>query len=146
VLDTGVTLDALSGSGTVTIGSFGDLTGSFSLVQSGTSRTVSWTDLAAHLAAGGATLTVTSTSGSFTVDAGAVVGSAPGALSLSGIPGVSVSGEPFVLTVDTSSPGHEVYSVTGTGTLDLGTTGSLTATFSAVKDGAQLTLTVSSAT
>ena len=131
---------AFRAAGTLSLGTLGQLTGTFTVVGSGTSMTITAEGVSASLAAGPASFNLAGGAGLLTVATAGTTGSVSGAVSLTGVPGLEASGT-LALTVNTAA---STFSLGGSGSISVGGVVGLTGTLAITRSTTQLTAAVTS--
>ena len=131
---------SVSGTGTVTVSTLGGITGSFAVTAASGQLNVQVSDATSAVTAGTASARLSSASGTFTINGSGLTGSAQGALSLEGLPGLSAQGT-LDLQVDSAAT-IPYFRLVGTGRLAIAAFLELSGTLQFERSGPDVGVTV----
>ena len=139
-VDFAANVRSVSGTGTVTVSTLGGVTGSFAVTAVSGQLNVQVSDATSAVTAGTASARLSSASGTFTINGAGLTGSAQGALSLEGLPGLSAQGT-LDLQVD-SAAAVPYFRLAGTGRLAIAAFLELSGTLQFERSGPDVGVTV----
>ena len=131
---------SVTGTGTVTVSTLGGVTGTFAVTAASGQLTAQVSDASSAVTAGTASARLSSASGTFTITATGLTGSAQGALSLEGLPGLTAQGT-LDLQVDSAAT-IPYFRLVGTGRLAIAAFLELSGTLQFERSGPDVGVTV----